>query len=156
MAWNNGYERKNFEIIQRKQSDEYRRLGMSELQIKEMYEFDLRTFNSNRRYYSHTQSLETLNSGDCGDQEDLVLMQKFKDSLTVSLDDTGHHASDWWVEEIENPKLARIVKALSPQEIHLLTLYVFEGMKQSDLAEIFGVTQQSISKKTKHLFKKFE
>ena len=41
MCWNDGYERRKFEARQKKQAEEYRALGMTEEQIKEMYEFDL-------------------------------------------------------------------------------------------------------------------
>ena len=41
MKWNNGYERKRFEANQKKLAEEYRKAGMTEEQIKAMYEFDL-------------------------------------------------------------------------------------------------------------------
>ena len=56
MCWNDGYERRKFEARQKKQAEEYRALGMTEEQIKAMYEFDLEQYKSDRRYYSHTQS----------------------------------------------------------------------------------------------------
>ena len=37
MCWNDGYERRKFEARQKKQAEEYRALGMTEEQIKEMY-----------------------------------------------------------------------------------------------------------------------
>lgn len=61
MSWNNGYERSKFEARQKKQAEEYRALGMTEEQIKTMYEFDLEQFNSDRRYLIHTQSLQLKN-----------------------------------------------------------------------------------------------
>ena len=42
MSWNNGYERKKFEARQKKQAEEYKAQGMTEEQIKALYEFDLR------------------------------------------------------------------------------------------------------------------
>ena len=44
MCWNDGYERRKFEARQKKQAEEYRALGMTEAQIKEMYEFDLEQY----------------------------------------------------------------------------------------------------------------
>lgn len=44
MCWNDGYERRKFEARQKKQAEEYRALGMTEEQIKEMYEFDLEQY----------------------------------------------------------------------------------------------------------------
>ena len=58
MGWNNAYETKKFEAKQKKQAEEYRALGMTEEQIKEMYEFDLEQLKSERRYRMHTQPLQ--------------------------------------------------------------------------------------------------
>ena len=44
MSWNNGYERKKFEARQKKQAEEYKAQGMTEEQIKAMYEFDLEQY----------------------------------------------------------------------------------------------------------------
>ena len=49
MCWNDGYERRKFEARQKKQAEEYRALGMTEEQIKAMYEFDLEQYKSDRR-----------------------------------------------------------------------------------------------------------
>ena len=46
MSWNNAYEKRKFEEKQKKQAEKYRALGMTEEQIKEMYEFDYAQFKS--------------------------------------------------------------------------------------------------------------
>ena len=58
MKWNNGYERKRFEANQKKLAEEYRKAGMTEEQIKAMYEFDLEQFKKDRIYQMHTQALQ--------------------------------------------------------------------------------------------------
>ena len=40
MSWNNSKERKAFETREQKLLEEYRRLGMPEEKIKELYEYD--------------------------------------------------------------------------------------------------------------------
>jgi len=58
MCWNNGKERKIFENRQKVLAKQYRSVGMTEEQIKKMYEFDLGVFKGERVYQTHTQALE--------------------------------------------------------------------------------------------------
>ena len=44
MTWNNGLERMKFEAAQVKLAAEYRAAGISEEQIRQMYEFNLEVF----------------------------------------------------------------------------------------------------------------
>ena len=57
MGFNNGLERKKFEARWSRLRVEYAANGMEESMITQMYEFDLREFNSNRRYAEHTQAM---------------------------------------------------------------------------------------------------
>ena len=71
MSWNDAYERRKFKENQKKQAAEYRALGMTEEQIQAMYEFDLEQFRSDRRFYSHTQSLlpDTFDENEDNDEK---------------------------------------------------------------------------------------
>ena len=102
MSWNNAYETKKFEAKQKKQVEEYRALGMTEEQIQAMYEFDLEQFNSERRYREHTQAFipDDFDENE-DDDEKLSIFEKFKDVLTVSIEDSECKSRYWWVEEIE-------------------------------------------------------
>ena len=107
MCWNDGYERRKFEARQKKQAEEYRALGMTEEQIKEMYEFDLEQYKSDRRYHMHTQPF-TSSDFDDGEDDDSesTLLNKFFDELTLTIDSRSEQSRYWWIEEIDNPKLA--------------------------------------------------
>lgn len=155
MSWNNGAEKAKFIAQQRKQAEEYRKLGMSEEQIHAMYELDLEQFNSDRRFYSHTQELTTsmFVEGDADDAESTLFL-KFMDELSVTDDNSSEHSRFWWVEEIENPDLVSRVKMLTSDELELITMHVFEGYTQKDLSDHFGVTQQAVCKKLRRI-KKF-
>ena len=50
MSWNNGYERRKFEQVQKAQAKEYRKCGMNEEQIQAMYLQDLQEYRNNRIY----------------------------------------------------------------------------------------------------------
>lgn len=152
MGWNNGYERKRFEIAQRKQAVKYKELGMTKEQIQAMHGFDLEEFKSNRRFYSHTISLEPyrLDPDDCaGDKSPLLL--KFASALTNSLKDADMHSRFWWVEELDDDELAKKVKSLTEDNLKLLTLYAFYRFSQQELAEYFLVSQQCISRRLKNI-----
>lgn len=152
MGWNNGYERKKFEIAQRKQATKYRKLGMTEEQISEMRKFDLEQFKSDRRFYSHTVSLEPNEFDPTEDAEDKSpLLNLFSDVLTTSIDGSEAHSRFWWIEELNDPELSARVKLLPQSELEVLTMYVFEDFNQAELAEVFQISQQNISKRIKRI-----
>lgn len=154
MSWNNAYERKKFEARKKKQAEEYRALGMTEEQIKAMYEFDLAQYRSDRRYAMHTQPLQVTEFDESdADESDNSLLKEFYDQLTCTVDNSVDKPRYWWVEEIDNPQLAQRIKALSVEDIELLTLYVYEGYTQEDIAQIFSCTKQNIQKKFRRIKK---
>ena len=55
MEFNNGLERRKFNAEWEKSKKKYIEAGMSEEAINEIYEFDLKVFNSSRKYAVHTQ-----------------------------------------------------------------------------------------------------
>ena len=120
----------------------------TEAQIKEMYEFDLEQYKSDRRYHMHTQPF-TSSDFDDGEDDDSesTLLNKFFDELTVTIDSSSEQSRYWWIEEIDNPKLAETIKTLSPEQIELLTLVVIDGYGQTEIAEIMGVSQSAISQR---------
>lgn len=154
MSWNNASERKNFELRQQKQAEEYRRLGMTEEQIREMYLFDLSQYNSDRKYARHTQSLEDkMFDDETVDESDNSLLEHFLESLSCTIDDSGDHSRYWWIEEIDNPKLAQALTLLSDDKKELLTSIAFDGRTQKEIAADFGVSQQALSKKLQKIKK---
>ncbi len=156
MSWNNGYERKKFELAQRRQAAEYRKLGMTEEQIAEMHKLDLEQFKSERRFYAHTVSFEPNEFDLSEDAEDRTpLLNLFSDVLTTSIDSSDTHSRFWWVEELDDAELLKRVKSLSEDDRELLTLYVFDGYNQTALAALFNVSQQCISKRIKKFEKIF-
>lgn len=152
MSWNNGYRRKQFEEKQKKQAEEYRALGMTEEQIQAMYEFDLEQFKSDRNYYSHTQPL-TASDFDEGkeDESESTLLLKFFDELTVTIDNCGEKSRYWWVEEINNSQLYKIVISLPKESVELLTLIYVDKLNQSEISKIFNISQAAISQRLKKL-----
>ena len=145
MSWNNAYEKRKFEEKQKKQAEKYRALGMTEEQIKEMYEFDYDQFKSERRFRMHTQSFEP-NKFDTieDDNEKLSIVEKFQDVLATTQDDSIDKSRYWWIEEIENEMLLEKVMYLSEMDIEIITLTFVEGFSQKDAAIKMGIPLRTL------------
>ena len=146
MGWNNANERRKFEERQKRLVIEYRANGMTDKQIEEMYQFDLRQFNSNRRYREHTQAFQ-VDEFDDADESDNSLMRYFPEQLTSKIDDLASKTRFGWVDEIEDERLYKILIGMSKDDIELITLYVFDGYTQDEIANYMNCTKQNIQKK---------
>ncbi len=146
MSWNNGLERKKFEARMAKQAKEYRKAGMTEEQIQAMYEFDLEQFNSDRRYYMHTQPLEVQEVNDEGDEVDDSFIRQFIDAFSTLDEDEYFLSSDryGWIDCIENTSLSEAIREMDPDEIEIITLHVYEGYDFYETADIMGMTYRQV------------
>lgn len=146
MSWNNGLERKKFEARMAKQAKEYRAAGMTEEQIKAMYEFDLAQFNSDRAYYSHTQSLDIHEENDEGDEVEDSFVRQFFDDFTVSDQDEYLVSSSryGWIETIENSALANELRNMVWIDREIITRTVFEGYKLVELETVLDVPYRTL------------
>lgn len=144
MSWNNGYERKKYEKKLKKQREKYKRQGMTDEQIKEIEQFDWDTFKSNRRFYSHTQPLE-YDEDDSDGEEWSPLHEHFLERLSEEIH-PNYENSYWWIDEIDNPALHKCVTKLSKCEKDIITLLVFDGLPQTQIAHaFFHVSDKTIS-----------
>ena len=131
MHFNNGKERADFEKNWEQLRKWYRAEGMSEDAIEAMYWFDLEEFNSTRRFVTHNIYLEDVPEKECS-EEDYESFEKNKSRF-------------WWLEEISDPDLASAIKELSDSDLEILTMYVYEGYTQQDIANMFCMYQSNIS-----------
>lgn len=157
MGFNNGLERRKFEEEWKKLHIEYAAAGMEEAAIEEMYRFDLTVFHSNRRYGEHRQdasSQQFMDDGDFADDSNSALLMKFMDSFAVMPQETDGDRRGAWVDEIESEWLSGALCQLSPEDIELLTLYVFDGYRVEEIAAMKGIAHQNVSKKIRRI-KKF-
>lgn len=63
-----------------------------------------------------------------------------------------------WIDALEDEQLAKKLKALSAEDIELITLYAFEEHTQEEISKQFGISQRAVSKrivKLRKFFKKF-
>lgn len=149
MSWNNGRERKLFEKRQAILTEQYRSVGMTEEQIKKMYEFDLAVFRSERIYYTHTQALEI-----CSDNSGEVVCDVSNFLLECQTEKfRGYSNRHWWIDELE--KLYQAAMSLTEEEKELVTLYVFEGYTQKEIANKYRCSQVAICKRLDKIKKAF-
>ena len=97
-------------------------------------------------------SLYALLSSDA-DESDNSLLKEFFDQLTCNIDDSTEKPRYWWIEEIENPQIARKLKMLSHMDLEIITLMVIDECKHEEIARIMGVSVRTIERK-KAMFKK--
>lgn len=156
MGFNNGLERKRFEAMWKKLRAEYAAAGMDEAAIEEMYQFDLDTFRSDRRYGEHTQAMPSQqfeDDGDPADESNSALLVKFFDSFAVMPQDTDDERRYSWLDEIEAEALSARLQKLSFEDIELLTLYIFDGYSTTEIAALQGIAHQNVSKKIRRIKK---
>ena len=156
MAWNNKYETKKFNKEQEKLAAKYRAVGMSEEAIAEIQQYDLDFFNSTRRFYEHNQQIPK-EFFDSEDESQSPMNKKFLDRFSVTIEHSDMKSRYWWIEELEDPCLIRAVHKLSPKQLELITLYVYEAFTQDEVSMKLGISQRAVSKrinKLKNYFKK--
>lgn len=150
MAWNNGLERKRFDEEQGKLAAEYRAAGMTEEQIEQMHQFDLKVFNSTRRFFEHNQQIPDNIFGT--DDEGLCpLNDKFLEAMSVTIEQSEAKSRYWWIEEIEDPELALAVRRLPAEDLELITLYVFDKFTVREVATEMGISKSTVSQRLDRL-----
>lgn len=148
MSWNNGYERRKFEQVQKAQAKEYRKCGMNEEQIQAMYLQDLQEYRNNRIYAIHIQSIEELESD--GEESRNALHKKFLLSMTCTMDmsECGRYG---WIDEMENTALYGAISKLTTDQKELLTLLYRDGYTQTEVAALLHSNLLAINKRVSRL-----
>ena len=136
MPWHNGNERKKLAAAQARMAEEYRAAGMTEEAIAQIAAFDLEVLRSDRRFYRHNQAL-CPGVGDPGEAPEPV----------SSVEDPPLSGRTDWLQEISSPALLEALRALDPELLEILTLRVFEGYKQTEIARKLGCSPQNISER---------
>lgn len=157
MSFNKGYELKKFEAHWEKLRIEYAAAGMTEDAIQKMYDYDRQQFNAERAHLERTQELST-DTFECSEDENSPLMKRYREVTTVT--DTYHETKSGfaWIGEIENERLLSALENLSGLDLKILTLYVYAGYTESEIAGELGGSKVAIHKrieKITKLLKKF-
>lgn len=153
MGFNYGKRRtekeKEFEKIAEICRDE----GIPENSIEEIHRLLLDELNSDRRYYTHTQSYDGLqfSDGNVADEGNSPLLENFLEQFSA----TQCGISGWgrlsWVEDIDSSEIVLWLKSLSERDIEFLTLIIIDGMSQTEIATMWGCSNTSVSKRKKRI-----
>ena len=145
MSFNNGNERRKLNAKWEQLRVQYREAGMSEEAIQAMYEFDLGVLNSERAYDASTVAV--CDGEDDVDARKAADLKQYEAAITVT--DTYHETKTRfiWVGEIQNERLHAGLEKLSDEELQLVTLYFHEKYSTVELSKVYGIAQQSISKR---------
>ena len=132
MSFNNGNERRKLNAKWEQLRVEYREAGMSEEAIQAMYEFDLGVLNSERAYDANTVAV--CDADDDKDARKAADLKQYEAATTVT--DTYHETKSGfaWIGEIENERLLAALENLSELDLKILTLYVYAGYTESEIA----------------------
>ena len=135
MAYNYAKEKRKFDAEWKREALWYRKEGMSEEDIEAMRCFDLAQFNRDRAYESRRRPLETA-CGSCYVQAPEA--------------DTGRYS---WIDEVSETRLVERLRKLSESDIELLTLLIYDGLSQTEAADILGCKQYDISRQFARILK---
>lgn len=149
MEFNYGLERKRFERQWNKLRRQYRKAGMNENAINEMYAFDLEIFNDNRAIAKHEQPITPDMSGDNEDKS--TLFEKFMDHLSYQDSYVFIPQRYAWLGQSGNNRLYELLSDLRPDDIELITLYVFERYTYEEIGKKFGISKQAVNQRVNRL-----
>ena len=152
MSFNKGLELKKFEAHWEKLRIEYVAAGMTEDAIQKMYDYDRQQFNAERAHLERTQELST-DTFECSEDENSPLMKRYREVTTVT--DTYHETKSGfaWIGEIENERLLSALENLSELDLKILTLYVYAGYTESEIAGELGGSKVAIHKRIEKITK---
>lgn len=155
MKYNVARERIKFFAEQEKLAKQYRTAGMTEDQIKLLFDYDYEMFKKERVFREHNNfvDMSTFDGGQVA-EENYSNIEKYMEKFTVELENIKLSGRFGWIEEIEHQKLYATLKKLSKKDVKLVTMYIFEGYTLADIAKIWGVSPQAVGKRMRRV-KKF-
>ena len=145
MSFNNGNERRKLNAKWEQLRVQYREAGMSEDAIQAMYEFDLGVLNSERAYDANTVAV--CDGEDDVDARKAADLKQYEAAITVT--DTYHETKSRfaWIGEVENERLLAALESLSELDLKILTLYVYAGYTESEIASALESKRITIHKR---------
>ena len=152
MGFNYGLEKKNFDsqwAVTRKQ---YEDAGMSSEAIQAMYDYDWSVFNATRTYQNHTQEIAAP-SFEQSEESYSPLMNKYQEAISVTDHYCEANSRFAWIGKIEDEQLLSALESLSELDLKILTLYVYVGYTESEIAGELGGSKIAIHKRIEKITK---
>lgn len=146
MGFNYGREKLIFDRGWEKLLMQYKKVGMSEEAIQELYDFDWSWFRMRRNYENRVQAMPEEEIDEQKAETHSNLFQRFT-SLFTSFDEMRFLGRYAWIDTISDDTLFKRLKILSDDELELLTLLGIEGYTQREIARKLHCSQNAISKR---------
>lgn len=143
--WNNYKEEKKFKDNFKKLAKEYKKYGMTDEQIKEIYLFDRKTYLSDRKYYSRIPNNNEIYMEDI--QNDLLYIHGIEGTV-----DSYNCETDPLLNGISDERLIRIISSASPKSRQIIK-YILDGLSFAEIGRKLNVSRQNIEKCVKNLRK---
>ena len=152
MSFNNGNERRKLNAKWEQLRVQYREAGMSEEAIQAMYEFDLGVLNSERAYDASTVAV--CDGEDDVDARKAADLKQYEAAITVT--DTYHETKSRFWDGSAKSRMSGcwlLLKAYRNLTSKILTLYVYVGYTESEIAGELGGSKVAIHKRIEKITK---
>ena len=120
--------------------------------IQAMYDYDWSVFNANRSYQNHTQEIAAP-SFEQSEESYSPLMNKYQEAISVTDHYCETNSRFAWVGKIEDEQLLSALERLSELDLKILTLYVYVGYTESEIAGELGGSKVAIHKRIEKITK---
>ena len=150
MGFNYGLEEKNFDRQWAALRIQYESAGMSCEAIQAMYDYDWSVFNAARSYQTHTQEISAP-SFEQREESYSPLMEKYQEAISVTEHYRETKNSFTWIGEIEDERLITALENLSPRDLKILTLYVYMGYTEEEVAQMMESKRITIHKRIERI-----
>ena len=150
MGFNYGLEKKNFDRQWAMLRKQYEDAGMSIEAIQTMYEYDWSVFNAARSYQNHTQEIAAP-SFEQGEEAYSPLMNKYQEAISITEHYRETKSRFGWIGEIEDERLLSALESLSELDLKILTLYVYAGYTESEIAMALEAKRITIHKRIERM-----
>lgn len=146
MGFNYSREKLIFDREWEKLREQYRKVGMSDKAIEELYDFDWSWFRMRRNYENRLQAMPDENIDEQNAETRSNLFQRFT-ALSTSIDEMELSGRYAWIDTISDDALSKKLRTLSDDELEILTLWALEGYTQCEIARKMHCSQNAISKR---------
>lgn len=127
--------------------------GIPEDTIELIHRIMLDELNNSRRFYTHTQSYDSLQFPN--DESTSVDRNPLTDKYMKNFSAPQVEIWEWggWIEDLDTPEVIVWVRGLDEIDRQLLTLLAMDGLNQTEAAKILEKHDSAISRKMKQLRK---
>ncbi|MGI6501876.1 MAG: RNA polymerase sigma factor [Anaerostipes sp.] len=138
MAYNHGREDRKWRLWKEAEEKQMRRCGVEESTIEQIRIDDRAMFNSDRRFYTHSQEAGTY-LDDVAESKQQIEVSTVGDLL----------------DEIENEQLYQVLRMVDKRTLQILLLKM-QGYSTKEIAPLVGLTTGAIYARLDHLRKKLK